>query len=280
MKGVVVHLVTGLRLNFRNRMALLYGFLFPIVYLIAFLVLYRYDRFPLVKHVGELLTVTVLGGACFGLPTAIVSERERGVWRRYRLTPLPTIAFVLSVLLARFVLVLSSGLIQVGLAMWIFKMPLPRDPWRLLGAFTLVSFAFLGIGLVIAMIAGSTHAVQALGQSVFLPMIIIGGVGVPLSQLPEWGRVVAAFLPGRYAVQAIDPTVYDVSKGPFARATIYTSFNHVALFVIGATACLAAVQLFRWENTQRPTLRAWLWGLLALGSWVAVGLWARSHKLI
>ena len=36
---------------------------------------------------GELLTVTALGGACFGLPTTMVSERERGVWRRYRLAP-------------------------------------------------------------------------------------------------------------------------------------------------------------------------------------------------
>jgi ABC-2 type transport system permease protein len=273
-----------LRLNFRNPQAVVFGYVVPIFFLFAFAAFYITNRAhpgnDMARSIGQLLTVTILGGACFGMPVAIVSERERGVWRRYRLTPMPTIAFVLSVLLARFVLVLSSGLIQVGLAMWIFQMPLPRDPCRLLAAFTLVSFAFLGIGLLIAMIAGSTHAVQALGQSVFLPMIIIGGVGVRLSQLPEWGRIVAAFLPGRYAVQAIDPTVYDVSKGPFARASIYTSFNYLALAVIGATACLAAVQLFRWENGQRLSARAWLWGLLALGSWVAIGLWARSHKLI
>lgn len=284
MRGFFHHFWMTLRLNFRNPQAVVFGYVVPVFFLFAFAAFYITNRAhpgnDMARAVGQLLTVTVLGGACFGMPVAVVSERERGVWRRYRLTPMPTSAFVLSVLLARFVLVLSSGLIQVGLAMWIFKMPLPRDPLRLLGAFTLVSFAFLGIGLLISMIAGSTHAVQALGQSVFLPMIIIGGVGVRLSQLPEWGRVVAAFLPGRYAVQAIDRTVYDVSKGPFARASIYTNFNYVALFVIGATACLAAVKLFRWENGQRLTARAWLWGLLALGSWVAVGLWARQYRLI
>ena len=71
-------------------MALIYGYLFPTIFLVAFWVLYRYERVPLVRHMGELLTVTALGGACFGLPTTMVSERERGVWRRYRLAPVRT----------------------------------------------------------------------------------------------------------------------------------------------------------------------------------------------
>jgi ABC-2 type transport system permease protein len=234
------------------------------------------------RCMGQLLTITILGGACFGMPVAVVSERERGVWRRYKLTPMPTLALCLSVLLARYVLVLSSGLIQIGLAMWLYKMPAPRDPLGLWGSFTLVSFAFLGIGLLISMVAGSTHAVQALGQCVFLPMIIIGGVGVKLSQLPQWGRTVASFLPGRYAVQAMDASVFEVWRFDrmFYRPAIYTGFNQLALLIIGAAACFSAARLFRWENGQRLPLRTWAWSLVALGSWVAVGLWARGHKLI
>ena len=68
-------------------MAIIYSYLFPTIFLIAFWVLYRHERVPLARHMGELLTVTALGGACFGLPTTMVSERERGVWRRYRLAP-------------------------------------------------------------------------------------------------------------------------------------------------------------------------------------------------
>ena len=51
----------------------------------------------------------MLGGACFGLPTTMVSERERGVWRRYRLTPVPIWAFIVSTLAARYVLLLSAA---------------------------------------------------------------------------------------------------------------------------------------------------------------------------
>ena len=63
----------SLKLNFRNRMAILYGYLFPLIFLVAFWALYRNDPVPLALHIGQLLTITVLGGACFGLPTTIVS---------------------------------------------------------------------------------------------------------------------------------------------------------------------------------------------------------------
>ena len=85
-----LQLAMALRLHFRNRLALIYSYLFPTLFLLAFWVLYRYDQVPLARHIGELLTVTALGGACFGLPTSLVSERERGVWRRYRLAPVRT----------------------------------------------------------------------------------------------------------------------------------------------------------------------------------------------
>ena len=72
--------------------------------------LYRYERVPLLRHMGELLIVTILGGACFGLATTLVSERERGVWRRYRLTPMPAGGLIVSTLVARYFLLVTAGL--------------------------------------------------------------------------------------------------------------------------------------------------------------------------
>src|SRR4030095_15528562 len=77
MEAFLHQLRVTLRLHFRNRMALIYSYLFPTIFLIAFWVLYRYDRVPLARHMGELLTVTALGGACFGLPTTLRSEERR-----------------------------------------------------------------------------------------------------------------------------------------------------------------------------------------------------------
>ena len=101
MNAFVHQLRMSLRLHFRNPMALIYGYAFPAIFLIAFWVLYRYERVPLIRHMGELLTVTVLGGACFGLPTTLVSERERGVWKRIRLAPVSAVSVVSSTIAAR-----------------------------------------------------------------------------------------------------------------------------------------------------------------------------------
>ena len=86
-------------------------------------------------------------------------------------------------------------------------MPLPRHPFELFVAFTFVAFAFIGLGLVIAMMADNVPAVQALGQCIFLPMLIIGGVAVPLATLPDWAQRLSSFFPGRYAVEALQACV-------------------------------------------------------------------------
>ena len=273
MAPFIHQLRVSLQLHFRNRMALIYSYLFPTIFLIAFWVLYRYDRVPLARHMGELLTVTALGGACFGLPTTMVSERERGVWRRYRLAPVSTAALLASTVAARYVLLVLAGLLQVALAMLI-GMPLPNHPLDLWIAFTFVAFALMGLGLVIATLADNVPAVQALGQCIFLPMLIIGGVAVQLSSLPEWAQHVSAFFPGRYAVEAMQVSVTGQGLGVMG-------FSLLALFLIGAAGCLAGVRMFRWDAQQRFVQREGKYWLgVALAAWAAVGLLAESRNRI
>ncbi len=196
MRGFVQHILVTLRLNFRSRQALIYGYLVPIFFLIAFAAVFRNTKPPLVGQLAQLLTITILGGACFGMPTAMVAERERGVWRRYRLLPASTGALITGTMLARFAIVLTAAILQIVLAMVFLGMPLPVHPVQLLVGFIFVSFAFLGMGLIIAMLADTVPAVQALGQAIFLPMIMVGGVGIPLAVLPVWTRHLRAFCRG------------------------------------------------------------------------------------
>lgn len=272
MTGLMRHLVVSVKLNFRNPMALIYGYLFPLLFLLAFWAIYRHEQPPLLRHIGEILTITLLGGACFGLPTTLVSERERGVWRRYRLTPTPSWAFLLSVLTVRYILLLTAGLIQLGLAC-VISTSLPASALSLLLAFTFAAFALMGVGLVIAMLSDSVPAVQALGQCVFLPMLIIGGVAVPLSSLPSWAQHASALFPGRYAVQALQATFN-------GRPLESVSFELFALLFIGLAGLLAAVKMFRWEPSHCAPATGKPWILVALGMWLAVGVAAELQDRI
>jgi hypothetical protein len=262
------HFWMTLRLHFRNRVALLYGFLFPVIFLVSFWALYRHERVPLLLHMGELLLVTVLGGACFGLPTALVSERERGVWQRYHLTPAKIGSLLLSTLLARYSLILVAAALQLTIALGV-GMTAPAHPLALAVVITWVAFAFIGIGLLIAALADSVPAVQALGQCVFLPMLILGGVAVPIGSLPAWAQHLSTFLPARYAVHALQNAVNGDSLAS-------AGFDVVALAIIGATALLAGTKLFRWTGGQRfrsVTGKGWL--IPAVSAWVLVGVLAQ-----
>ncbi len=256
-----------LRLNLRSGRALAYGFLMPVLFLIAFASVFRADSPPLRAQLGQILTITILGGACFGFPTALVAERERGVWRRYRLLPVSPGLLVGVLMAARIVLVVAAVALQLVLARALYGTPWPAHPLGCLAAVVAVTTAFLGLGLLIAALADDVPAVQALGQCVFLPMILIGGVGVPLLALPEWARIVAAFMPGRYAVEILQRTL---ESGVASRGA---GFDYLALAVIGGAAAAVGWRWLRWEaGTRRAVALPWI--ALALLSWVLVGGWA------
>lgn len=273
-RGLAWHLAMTLRLNFRSRAPLVYGYFVPVFFLLAFGSVFRSGVQPLLHEMGQLLTITVLGGTCFGLPTAMVAERDRGVWRRYRLLPASAWAIVGSTVVARALLVGSAAALQLGLAWAVYRTPWPAHPGPFLVAFGVVCFAFLGVGLVVAMLADNVPSVQAIGQCVFLPMIMIGGVGVPWRTLPEWAQQVAEFLPGRYAVAALDACILPDGGGLAA-----AGFALGALGVIGAAGFVAGMGLFRWDVGPRPLGRAaWGWIGLAVAAWLAVGLVAEHGR--
>jgi ABC-2 type transport system permease protein len=131
------------------------------------------------------------------------------------------------------------------------------------------------MGLIIALRAGAVPAVQALGQAIFLPMIMIGGVGVPLRTLPPWAQHVAGYLPGRYAVEALD-----ASNLPGGPGLAGSRFALGALVVMGVAACVAGSRMFRWDAGQKVAPGAKPWIAFALAAWAAVGFAAeRTGRL-
>jgi ABC-2 type transport system permease protein len=168
--------------------------------------------------------------------------------------------FVAGVLLSRSVLLLTSALLQLALA-FAFGLPIPTHPFGLFVAFAAASAAFLAIGMVIAMLVDNVPAVQALGQCIFLPMLMVGGVAVPLQSLPQWAQHISAFFPGRYAVEAMQ---LSATGSGLAAA----GFDLLALLFIAAASIIAAIAMFRWDKAFKPR-RGWLF--LAVGMWLMVG---------
>jgi ABC-2 type transport system permease protein len=150
-------------------------------------------------------------------------------------------------------------------------MPRPDQLGALLIAFTAASLGFLGLGMMIAMLADTVPAVQALGQCIFLPMLMIGGVALPVESLPIWAQHLSAFFPGRYAVDALSTAISGQSLND-------ARFDLVALVLIGVGGAGGASLMARWDKRQRLSRRDAALGLvLALGVWGAVGAMAEAR---
>ena len=268
IKGLWRHFLLTLRLNFRSGRAIVYGYIMPILFLVGFGTVFRTGEPRLLYEIGQIFTITILGSACLGMPTALVAERDKGVWRRYQLLPVPINALLSGVLLVRVILAGTAVCLQIVLAHWIYGTPLPSFPFAFALAFTVVTFAFMGVGLILTSLAKDVPSVQALGQCVFLPMILIGGVGVPLYALPDWCRTLAAFMPGRYAVELLQSAY---QKSTMGSVPLYPA---LILILMGVAAYIAGLRLIRWEQS-RPKgqrFRSALWIALALASWIGAGV--------
>ncbi len=262
MSGFVALFRANLKMSLRNPLALIYGLAFPLLFLVGFWAIYRGEPVPLLLHAGQFFCIAILGTAAFGLPTQMVAERETGLWRRYAVAPVPRAVFMAAILAGRLLILALALALQLALALAL-GMPLPAEPALLAAAALAAAFAFLGLGAIIGMVAPNVPAVQALGQCIFLPMLIIGGVAVPLSSLPGWALSLSHFLPGRPAVSALQAGV----GGGEAMLPV------LLLLGQGLIGFAAAVLLFRWAPAQQQRLRArpLLLVVLAAG-WVAMGL--------
>ena len=76
IKGLWRHFLLTLRLNFRSGRAIVYGYIMPILFLVGFGTVFRTGEPRLLYEIGQIFTITILGSACLGMPTALVAERE------------------------------------------------------------------------------------------------------------------------------------------------------------------------------------------------------------
>jgi len=72
-------------------------------------------------------------------------------------------------------------------------MTAPAHRWRYGSRSRAWPWRSSGWGLVIAAAGGHRAGGAGVGQCVFLPMLVIGGVAVPLTALPPWAQHVSAF---------------------------------------------------------------------------------------
>ncbi|MBI4264648.1 MAG: ABC transporter permease [Acidobacteria bacterium] len=180
-----------LRLLARDRQLVFWNFGFFLLLLVIFLgVLSGGDAAVRVTLAAALVTTGVMANALFTVAVGLTAARERGVFRRYWLTPTSPGLSVSAALCARAVMVFSAASLQVIVAGVVFGVPWSGGALSWITIAALGTSAFAAIGFAIASLAPAPHVANALANLVFIPMMALGGTALPASMMPEaWERL-------------------------------------------------------------------------------------------
>jgi len=186
-----------------------------------------------------MLALAIMSTAMVSLGIATAFERQYGVLKRLGGTPLPRPVL----LAAKMASVVGIEAVQVvllaGIA-WAFGWR-PADDTALalaLAALLLGTAAFGGVGL---WMAGSWRAEAALAgaNGLYLVLLLLGGIFVPISQLPGPLAALAALLPSAALADVLRHALVPGS------APLMPPLVVLGIWAVGAP--LLAARTFRWE---------------------------------
>jgi ABC-2 type transport system permease protein len=181
------------------------------------------------------------------LAIAVAEEREQGLLKRLRSTPLPAWAYVTGrVLSAAWTALLSVGiLVAVGVALYGVEIVWSKLPAAVLTL--LVALASLSaLGLALAALVGRSETVGVVANGVLIPLAFVSGVFLA-GDLPAWLERVAAVFPLRHFVEALTETF-----NPYTPGAGFRWGNLAVLLAWGGAGAVVAVRFFRWEAPTGP----------------------------
>ena len=184
------------------------------------------------------LTLALLSTSMTGLAIATGFERKYGVLKRLGVTPLGRPALLGGKTAAVVGVVVLQVLVISALSLAMGWRPDPGGVGLALLAAVLGVAAFAGLGFLMA---GTLEAeiTLAAANGLWLVFLLLGGIVVPLAELPDALETVARLLPVTALGEIIGGTVGD---GADVRALAW-----VVLVVWAVVAPAAAARWFRWE---------------------------------
>ena len=200
----------------RNPQSRFFTVALPIIFLVIFVSVFgnhtlRNGIKASTYYVPGISALAVIAGSFVNLVIAITAQRESGVLKRRRATPVPAWVLIAGRTLTAVVVSLAvmTILLLIGRFAYGVKLPTHTLPGVALTA-VLGSVAFCCLGYALSSVINSEEAAQPMVQAIMLPLYFISGVFIPNINLPTWLRDVAKVFPVQHLAaglhQAFDPT--------------------------------------------------------------------------
>ncbi|MGC2286334.1 MAG: ABC transporter permease [Candidatus Acidiferrum sp.] len=260
-----------IQLTLRNKMFLFFSVIMPFGFFFLYASIFAKGK-PLVVQffLGPVIALTVMG-SFWGLSAALVMFREQGILRRFHVTPITASDMLASSVVANYVLVAPTVLLEFLFARYIYHVVNFGD---LFAAFIMISIgniSFASLGLVVASVTNTMQETQVINQLLWLPLIFLSGATFPLAFLPQVVQKISLFLPATYLVQGLQAALFDSTH-------IWELGVQVgALAFWGILTFFLSTQLFRWEPEVKVPRRAKLLVVATAIPFLLLGVWENRY---
>lgn len=203
MSAFANHFSFEFRTGIRDKSLLLFNYLFPIgLYVMLGLLMAELNPPFIETMIPAMIIVAIMLGTVVSLPNPLVTAREAGIFRSYKINGVPAISILTIPALTTILHMVVIATIITATAPLLFGAPPPVNWTGFILFFLLAAFALAGLGMLISVISSSTRVVILWSQLIFLPSMMIGGLMIPYGMLPGALGRVALLLPSTHAMNA------------------------------------------------------------------------------
>lgn len=247
-----------IRLALRNRAFFFFTFVMPLIFLFGAVTFFGKGSSPVTAYVlGAILTITVMG-SFWGLSVQLVTFREQGILRRFRLSPVTASDMLASSIISNYLLTLPIVVIEMIACRYFFHLRSWGNLWDIFVLVTLGSAAFAAFGLIVASVTNTMQETQMINNLLWSGFLFLSGATIPLAKFPAWLQRCSLFIPATYLARGLESAANNLAT----RGEIITEV--IALILGLAVAFEISCQIFRWEPEAKLPRRAKLWVVGAL----------------
>jgi ABC-2 type transport system permease protein len=268
MNAFTHHFSFEFRTGIRNKQLLLMNYLMPLgFYLMMGFIMaeinppFREDIVPAMVAFG------ILSATLLGIPDPLVNARENGIFRSYKINGIPSLSIlIIPALTTMLHLVIVAALITIT-APLLFDAPAPVNWFNFALIFAAMAFACAGLSVLIGVVCPNSRMTVLWSQLIFIPSMILGGMMVPYSMLPDIAGKIAQLLPATQAMNAFNGLA-------MGKVAAFSPWGSVGMLVAsGVLAFGLSVYLFSWDSRNTTRRGHPLLALLVLLPYV-VGIFA------
>jgi ABC-2 type transport system permease protein len=134
---------------------------------------------------------------------ALTRDKERGILRRIRATPIPTGSFIAGVIVSRLIIALGVTLVTYIAGVYVFGADLDGNVLGMIALAMMGAAVFIAMGILIVAITRSEDDVPPLFMLVLMPSMLFSGAFLDRSGLPDWLYFITNGLPLTFLTHAI-----------------------------------------------------------------------------